>query len=221
MSGISPERLAMANTEPNPNPNPNPNPDPNPNPPTELNVGFDDMLLLDVPDSFYAEAKASNPYACTEKERSGFLKKYGPIDTRALCDQEHYMYFEATDRALADFVVPCANCTHVLVTNGDNGYAPDFFEEATRQKEDIVVVGFTHARMPYLKPKLELGAMDMGAVVLRTRVLDGGRKLFMTSLPKGARARAVHGADFWFVKHAVDRGMSYRILGNRILMYHH
>lgn len=118
------------------------------------------------------------------------------------------------------FAAPCGTCTHVLITNGDNAYAPDFFTEATDPQEDIVVVGFTHAREPY-RPTLELGAIDMGAVLIRKRVLDGGRKLFLTSLPKGARARAVHGADFWFVKHAVDRGNSIRILKDRILMYHH
>jgi hypothetical protein len=177
--------------------------------------------MLDVPDSFYAHAKAENPYNCTDKERAYFLKEYGPIDLRALCDQDHYMYFKATDRALAEFVVPCDSCTHVLVTNGDNGYAPDFFTEATRRPEDVVIVGFTHARLAYLKPKVKLTAMDMGAVLLRKRVFDGGRKLFLSSLPKGSRARAVHGADYWFVRHAVDRGMSCRILENQILMYHH
>jgi len=184
----------------------------------ELNADFDDIQLLDVPDSFYAEAKAENPYNCTEKERVHFMQDYGPADTHALCDQDHYMYFKATDRALAEFVVPCATCTHVLVTNGDNGYAPDFFAAATQPREDVVI---THVRKPFPKPRIELTMIDLGAVLLRKRVFEEGRRLFLTSLPKGARARAVHGADFWFVKHAVGRGMSYRILNNRILMYHH
>lgn len=55
-----------------------------------------------MPDAFYDEAKAENPYVCTAKERADFLADYGPVDTRALCDQDHYMYFKATDRALAE-----------------------------------------------------------------------------------------------------------------------
>ena len=178
------------------------------------------MLLLDVPDSFYAEAKASNPYACTEKERASFITSISIDAAHRLCDVGDYVYYVATDRALVDFVVPCANCTHVLVTNGDNGYAPEFLAEKSWRRDDLVIVGFTHGRIP-VSPRIRSGWIELGAVLLRKRVLKDGRWVFLTSLPHGARAHEVHDADFWFVKHAVDSGFSHVLIGDRILMYHH
>lgn len=184
-----------------------------------MNAGFDDIQLLDVPDSFYAEAKAENPYACTKEERAAYMSVLGQQSTARLCDQDHYQYFKATDRALLDFVVPCASCTHVLVTNGDNGYAPEFLGLTTQLKENVVIVAFTHDRKP-VAPEVKPGWIDLGAVLLRKEVIEGGRRIFLTSLPEGARAREVHDADFWYVKHAVDR-FSHVFIKDRLLMYHH
>lgn len=177
-------------------------------------------MVLDVPDTFYVQAKAENPYKCTAKERAGYAAALGANATQRLCDQEHYQYFKATDRALHDFVTTCRYCTHVLVTNGDNGYAPEFLAETVKQEKDLVIVGFTHDREK-VSPKIELGSVDMGAIMLRPRVLDGGNRLFLNSLPGGARAREVHDADYWFVKHAIDSGYSLAVLEDQILMHHH
>ena len=121
---------------------------------------------------------------------------------------------------LTDFVVPCANCTHVLVTNEDNGYAPDFLAEVAWRRKDLVIVGFTHGLIR-ISPRVRAGWIDLGAVLLRKRVLEDGRWVFLTSLPPGARAHEVHDADYWFVKHVVDSGFSHALIGDRILMYHH
>ncbi len=187
---------------------------------TELNAGFDDIQLLDVPDSFYAEAKSENPYNCTDHDRATYLINLQPGAMERMCEFDDYAFYVATDRALAEFVVPCATCTHVLVTNGDNGYAPDFFYETTRRQKDIVLVRFTHDRR-LSRPTIELGGVDLGAVLLRRRVLEEGRRLFLTSLPKGARAREVHDADYWYVKHAVESGFTHVLLDDLLLMYHH
>jgi hypothetical protein len=176
--------------------------------------------MLDVPDSFYAQAKAENPYNCTEYDRGEYLDTIGRASMERMCDFDDYVYYVATDRALEDFMVNCRTCTHVLVTNGDNGYAPEFFAETTAREEDIVIARFTHDRRLSI-PRIEIGGIDLGAVLLRKRVLEGGRRLFLNSLPKGARAREVHDADYWYVEQAMASQFSHVLLTERILMYHH
>jgi hypothetical protein len=164
--------------------------------------------------------QAQNPHNCSPKVRAQYEKTYKKEEVHKYCDFEHYVYYAATDRALAELVVPCASCTHVLVTNGDNGYAPDFLDEAFTRPEDLVVVPFLHEGEAK-QPVMGIGGMDLGGVLMQRRVLDEGRSLFMSSLPDHAGPKEVHDADFWFVRKAIDRGMSYALLSDRVLMYHH
>ncbi len=185
-----------------------------------MNKGFNDTLLAGLPDLFYAQAKGENPFRCSKKTRKEYLKAHGAHSTYKLCDLDQYVYYKATDRALLDFVVACRTCTHVLVTNGDNGYAPSFLTTTLRQAADFSIVGFLHGAKP-VAPKPELGSVDLGAVMMRKHVLDEGDRVFLNSLPRGARAREVHDADYWYVKNAIDRGATYALLSDEILMYHH
>ncbi len=168
----------------------------------------------------YVPGQASNPYKCSGKVRAQYERTYKQEEVHKYCDFEHYVYYAATDRALAELVAPCASCTHVLVTNGDNGYAPDFLDEAFQRPEDLVVVPFLHEGEAK-QPVLGIGGMDLGGVLMQKRVLEDGRSLFMSSLPDGAGPKEVHDADFWFVRHAIDAGRSYALLSDRVLMYHH
>ena len=187
----------------------------------EMGPGFDDLLLLELPDSFYATAKASDPYACTSQIRAAYKERFDAEEVHRYCDFDHYVYYAATDRALLDLVVPCKTCTHVLVTNGDNGYAPDFLKATLRQEEaDLAIVGFVHDSQSQ-RPVIGIGRLDLGAVMMRTKVLDGGAHLFMSSLPPEAGPKEVHDADYHIVKSALERGLTYAILRDRLLMYHH
>lgn len=187
----------------------------------EMNVGFNDLLLLELPDSFYAIAKTNQgPYSCTEPVRTAYTKKFKSEEVHRYCDFDHYVYYAATDQALLDFVVPCSSCTHVLVTNGDNGYAPSFLEETRRQLTDLAIVAFIHVNRPQI-PAIRIGGLDLGAVLMRVNVLDEGRKVFLTSLPVGAGPKEVHDADYWMVSNALDRGFSFSVLKDEVLMYHH
>ena len=117
-------------------------------------------------------------------------------------------------------MAPCEDCTHVLVTNGDNGYSPLYFTYTLQRPEDVIVTAFCHASTAYKPtPDLTLGQIDLGAVLFKKSVLRNGEKVFMTSLPIGARAKEVHDADYWFVRDAVDRGASLHV-GDPILFYH-
>ena len=186
-----------------------------------MNVGFDDLLLLELPDSFYAEAKINQgPFSCTERVRAAYTQEFARKVVHRYCDFDHYVYYAATDKALLDFVVPCSSCTHVLVTNGDNGYAPSFLKETLRQPTDLAIVAFVHMNQP-LVPAIVLGGLDLGAVLMRVSVLDEGRKVFLTSLPVGAGPKQVHDADYWMVLNALDRGLTFSLLKEKVLMYHH
>lgn len=186
-----------------------------------MNVGFNDLLLLELPDSFYADAKTNQgPFSCTESIRTAYIQEFESEEVHRYCDFDHYVYYAATDKALLDFVVPCSSCTHVLVTNGDNGYAPSFLKETVRQPTDLALVGFLHMTQP-LVPSIALGALDLGGVLMRVSVLDEGRKAFLTSLPVGAGPKEVHDADYWMVVNALDRGLTFSLLKDEVLMYHH
>lgn len=186
-----------------------------------MNVGFDDLYLLELPDSFYPEAKAAQgSLECTPVRRANYVTKYDEGEVHRFCDLDHYVYYAATDRALLDYVVPCTDCTHVLVTNGDNGYAPSFLHATLRQPADLSIVSFVHGNHQIV-PIMGVGGLDLGAVLMRTRVLDEGRKVFLTSLPHWAGPKEVHDADYWMVHDAVSRGLTYTMLKTEMLMYHH
>ena len=186
-----------------------------------MNVGFNDLSLLELPDSFYADAKThQGPFTCTEPVRTAYTQEFDSEEVHRYCDFDHFVYYAATDKALLDFVVPCESCTHVLVTNGDNGYAPSFLKETLRQPTDLAIVAFIHMNKSEV-PVIGIGGLDLGGVLMRVSVLDEGRKVFLTSLPVGAGPKEVHDADYWMVVNALDRGLTFSVLKEQVLMYHH
>jgi hypothetical protein len=48
---------------------------------------------------------------------------------RKICTYDNHAFYQATDVAVREMVEDCEWCTHLLVTNDDNGYHPDFFQE--------------------------------------------------------------------------------------------
>jgi hypothetical protein len=189
---------------------------------TAVDEGAGDVQLLNLPDDFYVRAAAANPYACTEEERGDYAAALGRRVMERLCDSVAYVNYAAADRALQEVIVPCATCTHMLVTSGERSYAPDFLPLATRRQEDLVVVGYAHAHNSTAAAlNGQSGRIDLGAVLLRRRVLEGGRRLFLTSLPESSHAQEVCDADFWFLKDALNHGYSQALLLDRVLMYSH
>lgn len=186
----------------------------------EMNVGFDDLYLVELPDTFYEDVKLRDSrLTCTDAVRTRYVQEFNADEVHRYCDFDHYVYYAATDKALATFVLPCRSCTHVLVTNGDNGYAPSFLRETVRQSADLAIVGFTH-RNQAQTPVLGVGGLDLGAVLMRVGVLDHGRRLFLSSLPVDAGPKEVHDADYWMVVNALERGLSFAVCKNQLLMYH-
>ncbi|EWM25935.1 hypothetical protein Naga_100134g8 [Nannochloropsis gaditana] len=142
----------------------------------EMNVGFDDLYLVELPDTFYEDVKLRDSrLTCTDAVRTRYVQEFNADEVHRYCDFDHYVYYAATDKALATFVLPCRSCTHVLVTNGDNGYAPSFLRETVRQSADLAIVGGIGPRKETF---LELFACRCWAEGgARCRLLDGGQRL--------------------------------------------
>lgn len=177
-----------------------------------------DVKVLELPDSFFSKGRADNPYVCTPEVRAGYVESEGEADTHKICDFDHYVYYLATDKAITDMVAPCEGCTHVIVTNGDNMYAPSFLRETLQRDADMAVTAICHAGMA-LQAQMKLGHIDLGAVLFKKRVLRGGKKTFLSSLPPGAGAKQVHDADYWFFQEAVDSGVTVSVIED-VLFYH-
>jgi hypothetical protein len=185
----------------------------------ELKDGHNDVMLLELPDEFFAEADTPAQFQCTPLMRSEFARVHGKLKGRKICEYSNYAYYRATDEALLSVVRDCPTCTHVLVTNGDNGYAPTFLHETLKHKEELVITDFAHEGDMKVG-ELELGDLDLGGVLFRKSVLRGGQHTFLSSLPPGATAMEVHNADFWFAKKAVQDGASFTVV-HKLLFYHH
>lgn len=187
----------------------------------ELNahVKGSEVQVLELPDTFFSDHRVANPYKCTPDVRQAYVAEHGEGDTHRICDFDHYVYYMATDRGLTEAVRGCPSCTHFVITNGDNLYSPDFLPHTLKADRDMVATGFCHAGMAY-EARMELGHIDLGAMLVRRSVLREGSKTFLTSLPEEASAKHVHDADYWFFKHAVDQGATVAVLPE-IDFYHH
>lgn len=148
-----------------------------------MEKGYDDIMLLDMPDSFYSHAQTNNPFQCTEEERGEFLCDWGAGGAAQLCDPQNYVDVKLMDRALHDFITTCRYCTHALLLDARHGYMSTFLIDVVEQDVDIAIEGsIEDDGMDVTAP------IDVGVIVLRPRVLEGGYRLILTSLPEEAGA---------------------------------
>ena len=128
------------------------------------------------------------------------------------------MYYQATDKALEDLLETCGWCTHVLVTNSDNGYHPNFLRDTLGAGRDLVAVDFV-TQGEALDVNIGVGGIDLGAVLVSRRALELIRG-YLPALPEAAKAKDVHDADYWFVRRGVDLGCTTKLI-HEVLFYHH
>jgi len=82
---------------------------------------------------------------------------------------------------------------YVLITNGDNYYTPNMVEEVSKREEDLIYFDFIHhhdnprnenkSTYGFLKSKLENSYIDMGSVVVRSKL---AKQVGFKSLEMGA-----------------------------------
>lgn len=107
-------------------------------------MGLGDIHVLELRNDFFI--LNDNPkFRCTPAHLESFeLAGKAPHDIQKKCGYNNYVYYRATDEALIETVTSCPRCTHVLVTNADNSYAPTFFAATLENKQDIIVTDFAH-----------------------------------------------------------------------------
>lgn len=161
---------------------------------------------------------AAQAYRCSRKQRKAYQKQWGAETTVKYCDYDNHVYYQATDRALHDVLEHCRKCTHVLVTNSDNSYHPEFLEKVLEANQDLVAVDFV-TQGQNVNVSLGVGGIDLGAVLFSKSILSriGG---YTQALPERASPKDVHDADYWFVQKGLDEGGSLVFL-HSVLFYHH
>jgi hypothetical protein len=89
---------------------------------------FPHIYSVALTEDFFTQAHTNAlSFKCTHEERQRWTWTYGKEAIHRVCDYTNHVYYQATDVALKEFVETCAWCTHLVVTNGDNAYHPDFF----------------------------------------------------------------------------------------------
>eukprot|EP00624_Nannochloropsis_granulata_P001820 evm.model.NODE_1887_length_28976_cov_48.374657.4 len=75
---------------------------------------------------FVAARDRAAPLKCTSKEAKEIARKHNKNTVRKACHYDNHVYYQATDVAVWELLEGCNWCTHMLVTNDDNGYHPEF-----------------------------------------------------------------------------------------------
>ena len=108
-----------------------------------------------------------------------------------------------------DFLQYCPWCSHLLVTNDDNGYHPRFLEAAFASRGwDMLTTDFA-ADGKLTKAAWERGYVDLGGVLATKPLIAAIGGSFTGTLPPNAGALESHDNDWWLIKKG-DGGRSRR-----------
>lgn len=200
---------------------------------------FPHVYAVHLNETFFKTARIrALPLQCTPDEVEGLKKWSDPMHWRKVCVYENHVYYQTTDVALKELVEGCAWCTHVLVTNDDNNYHPDYFRETllalpvpqralpraesnngpdSRMDErgwDLVTTRFT-TDGSVVHAAWKLGYVDLGSVLLSKQIVTkfGG---FIAVWPPAVDA---HNADYLFMQNALDRGALATVV-DKLLFFH-
>ena len=91
---------------------------------------FPHVYAVNVNQSFFVAANdRAAPFKCTSIEAKKIAHNHNKNTVRKVCHYDNHVYYQATDVAVRELLEGCNWCTHMLVTNDDNGYHPDYFRE--------------------------------------------------------------------------------------------
>jgi len=92
---------------------------------------FPHVYAVDLNEAFYVEAaERALPFRCLKEMVQRMAHKHGKAAMlKKICVYDNHAFYQATDVAVREMVEGCKWCTHLVVTNDDNGYHPDFFQE--------------------------------------------------------------------------------------------
>jgi len=91
---------------------------------------FPHVYVVNVNQSFLVAAKdRAAILKCTSSEAKKIARKHNKNTVRKVGHYDNHVYYQAMDVAVRDLLEGCNWCTHMLVTNSDNGYHPAYFRE--------------------------------------------------------------------------------------------
>ena len=91
---------------------------------------FPHVYAVNLNEIFFVAAKdRAAPLKCTSEEAKEIASMHNKNAMRKVCHYDNHVYYQATDVAVRELLEGCDWCTHMLVTNDDNGYHPDYFRE--------------------------------------------------------------------------------------------
>ncbi|EWM29236.1 hypothetical protein Naga_100119g17 [Nannochloropsis gaditana] len=178
-----------------------------------------DVFVADTTGSFYALASnRSAPYRCSAADEAEYYSKGGDYYVRLHCDYDNHAYYQATDVGMLDVLRGCAWCTHVLVTNSDNSYHPDFLLHALSPQADLVTTDFIDHGERVVVADWRWGEVDLGGVLASKAVVmkTGG---FIASLPPDAGPQETHDNDYWFVHRGLELGATTALV-HKLMFFH-
>ena len=139
-----------------------------------------DVEIIEIPNTFFVQSKAKNPYKCSPEWRKDYLQWATMDAISKYCDYENYVHYVATDYAIREVlednnkgihirsnVLPTVNGknsgaespTYILITNGDNAYHPNYIESivdtyfAKFSFPDVIVTDFFTNIFPDIRPE--------------------------------------------------------------------
>ena len=177
-----------------------------------------DVFVADTTGSFYAlAANRSAPYRCSAAVEAEYLR-IGENHMRGHCVYDNHAYYQATDVGVLDVLRGCPWCTHVLVTNSDNSYHPDFLLHTLSSDADLVTTDFVDHGERMVVADWRWGEVDLGGVLASREVVmkTGG---FIASLPPEAGPQETHDNDYWFVHRGLDLGATTAVV-HKLLFFH-
>lgn len=178
-----------------------------------------DVFVADTTGHFYAlAANRSAPYRCNETEVARYHAKGGDYYVQLHCAYDNHAYYQATDVAVLNAVHACPWCTHLLVTNSDNSYHPEFLLQTLREKADLVTTDFIDHGERVVRADWKWGEVDLGGV-LATKAIVAKTGGFIASLPPDAGPQETHDNDYWLVHRGLELGATTSIV-HRFVFFH-
>lgn len=143
---------------------------------------------------------------------------------KARCQIKSFMHYFLVDLVLHYIINFCVHCQWLLVTNGDNGYSPRFFNEliAARGNSSTydVLMSNMLTRGKILEVKAKRGYIDLGSFVSSISFLKQTRTYFLNSLPSRTGPHEFHDTDGYFAERLIVAYKARVFKDHRFLFFH-
>jgi len=165
------------------------------------------VSLVQFPSWVYQKYGIYIDSLCTKSWMQSALTKFPPSDISRHCDVNSPLHYLLVDVTLEYVKATLTSNTYWLViTNADNYYIPQFFDNLVSSKDtdtDVLMVNMVHKG--HLFPTtFQREKTDLGAYAIKSNFLIHSKALFLNSLPTRCNAKHYHDADGHFIENLVS-----------------